>query len=66
MGGGGGEGDVQPPVTEHDRINFSMRVRLAREEAKDEELAKKGRRNPGGVSVALSPMEEAISIADPP
>ena len=37
---------------------------MAREEAKVEELAKKGRRNPGGVSVALSPMEEAISIAE--
>ena len=29
-----GEGDIQPAITEHDRINFSMRNSLAREEAK--------------------------------
>ena len=40
-----------------------MRVRLAREEVKVEEVAK-GKRNPGGVSVVLSLMEEAISIAE--
>ena len=37
---------------------------MAREEAKVKELAKKKKKNPGGVSVATSPMEEAISIAE--
>ena len=61
--GGSGERDIQHAVTEHYRINFAMRVRLAREEAKVGEVSK-GRRNPSGFSVVLSLIEEAFSIAE--
>ena len=36
--GGSGEGDIQPAVTEHDRINFAMRVRLTIKKQKMEKL----------------------------
>ena len=50
------ERKIQPEVNENDTINFAMRVDLAREVAK-------GRTKPGAVSV-MSPMEEAIIIAE--
>ena len=36
--GGSGEWDIQPAVTEHDRINFAMRVRLTIKKQKMEKL----------------------------
>ena len=51
------ERKIQPEDNENETINFAMRVDLAREVAK-------GRTKPGGVSVVMSPMEEAIIIAE--
>ena len=36
--GGSGEGDIQPAVTEHDQINFAMRVRLTIKKQRMENL----------------------------
>ena len=44
--GGGGEGDIQHAVTEHDRINFAMRVRLTIKKQRME-MFLRGKKNPG-------------------
>ena len=38
LGKGSGEGDIQPAVTEHDRINFAVRVRLTIKKQRMEKL----------------------------